>query len=136
RSLHLEDCFFGDVVLCEDTQAIAIRLPGCHLPGISGPGLSTRGHLRLADGFTATGEVNLLGGRIGGNLDCDGATLRNPGGMALNADKVTVAASLFLRNGFAATGEVNLLGARVGSNLECIGGTSPNPGGTALSGDR
>ena len=136
RSLHLEDCFFGDVVLCEDTQAIAIRLPGCHLPGISGPGLSTRGHLRLADGFTATGEVNLLGGRIGGNLDCDGATLRNPGGKALNADGVSVAGAVFLRDGFAATGEVNLVSARIGSSLECDGGTFTNPDGNALHADK
>src|SRR5207248_1097457 len=135
RSLHLEDCFFGDVVLCEDTQAIAIRLPGCHLPGISGPGLSTRGHLRLADGFTATGEVNLLGGRIGSSLECDGGTFTNPGGNALHADKVAVGGSLFCRNGFAATGEVNLVGGRVGSNLECDRGTFTSPDGRALNAD-
>jgi hypothetical protein len=133
RSLHLEDCFFAERVRCEDAQAIAIHLPGCHLPGLHGPGLSTRGHLRLTDGFTATGEVHLLGGRIGGNLDCDGATLSNPDGRALNADKVTVAGAVFFRDGFAATGEVDLLGARLGSNLECDGGTFGNPDGKAFN---
>jgi hypothetical protein len=135
RSLDLADCHFESSFLCEDAQAIAIRLVGCHLPGFSGPGLSTRGHLRLADGFTATGKVNLLGAHIGGNLDCDGATFGNPGGTALNGDKVTVAGSMFCRDGFAATGEVNLIGARIGSNLECDSGTFSNPDGIALNGD-
>jgi hypothetical protein len=135
RSLHLEDCYFAERVLCEDAQAIAIRLPGCHLPGLHGPGLCTRGHLRLTDGFTATGEVHLLGGRIGGNLNCGNATFNNPGGRALNADKITVEGAVFLRYGFAATGEVKLLGARIGSSLECDRGTFSNPGGYALNAD-
>ena len=62
------------------------------------------------------------GARIGGDLDCNGATLRNDSGPALIADSLQVGQDMFLTGGFTATGggdgvAVDLTGARVGGTL-------------------
>ena len=99
----------------------------------------------LRGGFTATGSgdagaVNLLGARIGGQLDCAGASLRNDSGPALNADGLQVDQGMYLRGGFTATGTgdagaVNLLGARIGGQLDCTGASLRNDSGPALNAD-
>ena len=69
------------------------------------------------------GAVRLIGARIGGQLDCSGAELRNDSGPALIADGLQVDQDLFLTDGFTATGggdadaAVDLTGARVGGTL-------------------
>jgi len=60
------------------------------------------------DGFTAHGEVRLAGGRIGGQLNLSGASLTNPGGPALSANRLTVGHSMLCGAGFLARGEVRL----------------------------
>jgi hypothetical protein len=97
--------------------------------------LTTRGNLELDDGFTARGEVRLLGAHIGGQLILSGATLTNPDGRALNADGLTVDQDILCREGFTATGEVRLVGAHIGGNLEFNGATLTNPDSLALSAD-
>jgi hypothetical protein len=136
RPLHLEDCFLEDPVRLNDAQASTIWLTGCHLPGIVGGALHTRGDLRLNDGFTATGEVDLPGAHIGGTLDCSGGTFTNPSGTALYADSLTVDGNMFCRAGFTATGAVDLGGARIGGQLDCSGGTFTNETRTALDANR
>jgi hypothetical protein len=44
------------------------------------------------EGFTAQGEVNLLGAHVGGTLAFNGAALTNPEGAALSADGLRVGA--------------------------------------------
>ena len=44
-----------------------------------------------------TGGVMLAGAHIAGGLDCSEAVFSNPGGLALNADRLTVDAGMFLR---------------------------------------
>jgi hypothetical protein len=61
--LLLQGCWFAEPVILAEAQAPAVRLPGCHLPGLSAQQLTTRGNLELNDGFTATGEVRLVGAR-------------------------------------------------------------------------
>jgi hypothetical protein len=88
----------------------------------------------LTNGFSASGEVNLVGAHITtGNLECSGGSFQNPGGIALYADKAEIKGSILLKTKFSATGEVNLLGAHIGSNLECDGGSFKNPGAKALN---
>ncbi len=84
----------------------------------------------LNEGFTAEGEVRLVGAQIGGSLDCSGGTFENPpqkdlpaSGDALNADRVDVKGGVFLRDGFTAEGEVRLGSAQIGGDLDCRGGT-------------
>ena len=64
------------------------------------------------------------GAHIGGQLDCDGAKLRNDSGPALAADGLQVGQDMYLRGGFTATGggadvAVDLTGTRVGGTL-CV----------------
>jgi hypothetical protein len=92
------------------TSAGAVSLTGARIGGSldcdgvvlrsdSGPALLANG-LEVGQGmslkgFTATGAgdsgaVNLAGARIGGSLDCDGASLRNDSGPALFAQSLEV----------------------------------------------
>jgi predicted acyltransferase (DUF342 family) len=75
----------------------------------------------LRNGFTATGVISLIGAGIGGNLECDGATLNGAStrGYALVADNLTIGRNALLRNGFTAAGAIWLLGADITGNLEC-----------------
>ena len=97
----------------------------------------------LTGGFTATGSsrdgaVNLAGARIGGNLDCAGAVVRNRSGPALSASGLQVDQAMYLTGGFTATGSrgsgaVVLAGARIGGQLSCAGAVLRNGSGPALS---
>ena len=135
---------------CEGVEATgAVRLLGAKLGGdlacvgatfraekdaagnpgdaLSADGLEARGDVCLDD-FEATGAVRLLGAKLDGSLECDGATFRaekdaeGKAGNALSADRLEARANVFLR-GVTATGEVRLLGAKLGGNLECDGAT-------------
>jgi hypothetical protein len=46
---------------------------------------------------------------------------KNPGGMALTADEVTVKGTVLLRNGFSAEGLVHLYGSKIEGGLELEG---------------
>jgi hypothetical protein len=131
----LWSCWFAEPVILDEAQVPALRLPGCHLPGLSADQLTTRGNLELSKGFTATDEVSLRGAHIGRNLGLDGATLSNPGGDALGADGLTVDREMFCRQGFMATGEVRLRAVHIGGNLDLDGADLSNPHEDALSAD-
>jgi hypothetical protein len=97
--------------------------------------MSVQGSVFLRDGFSAEGEVRLLGAHVNGNLECNGGRFKNPAGLALNADRMTVKGSVLLHNGFVAEGGVNLPGAQIGNNLACDAGIFKCPGATALNAD-
>jgi hypothetical protein len=77
------------------------------------------GSLFCRNGFSAKGDVRLLGGRVGGVAAFEGAHLEG----ALHADAITIKGTLFCRNGFSAKGDIRLPGARVGGNAEFDGAT-------------
>jgi hypothetical protein len=91
-----------------------------------------RGVVLLRNGFHAEGEVRLYGVEIGGNLECDNGTFKNPGKRALNAERAKIGGAVYLRNGFNAVGEVRLHRAELGG-LECDGGSFDNSGQLALN---
>ena len=91
-----------------------IPLDGSHIRALAADRLKTASSLFLRGGFTAKGEVRLLGADIGGNLECGGGTFENPGGNALIAHRLKTAGGVFLRGRFTARGEVRLLGAEIG----------------------
>ncbi|MFN3260493.1 MAG: hypothetical protein ACE37J_08025 [Pikeienuella sp.] len=126
-------CRFEDAPVFRSARLAGLFLNGSRLPGLRADRLSTTGGVFLRATQVA-GEARLLGGRIGGNLDCNGTTLRNEGGEALNADGLTTTGDVFLR-GARVVGEVRLLGAQIGGNLDCEGATLRNEGGEALSAD-
>jgi hypothetical protein len=134
--LLLQGCSFERPIVLNGAQAVVIRLAGCHVPGVAAEQLATRGDLALSSGFAARGEVRLGGARIGGRLDLDGASLSNPGGRALSADRLTVELGMSCRGGFTADGEVSLAGARIGGVLALNGARLANAGGIALDAQR
>jgi hypothetical protein len=114
---------------------------------LTADGINVTGGVCLRNGFSAEGQVRLLGATIGGNLDATDGTFKKPSGnalnpdgtkneTALNADGIKVTGDIFLRKAFSAEGEVRLLGATIGGNLEATGGTFKNQNGNALIADR
>jgi len=82
-----------------------------------------RGSVSIDDGFTAQGEVNLVGATIGSCLICTGGTFAGAVDQpALSANSADIKGAVFMDNGFTAQGEVNLENATIGSNLDCTGG--------------
>ncbi|MEW2354669.1 hypothetical protein [Spirillospora sp. NPDC029432] len=132
RPLHLDGCRFDGPVILDDATALTVRLRGCRMPGLLARGLRTTGDLEINDGSAVEGTVDLLGAGIGGKLSFRRARLADPGGRALNADRLVVEQGLFCGGGFAAEGEVRLLGARVGGRFELQDARLSNPGATAL----
>jgi hypothetical protein len=125
----------GTINLSEATAA-SVRLSGSHLGGLLARQLTTRGDLRLDDGFTvASGSVDLAGAQIGGDLRCTGGQFSNPGGDAIDAEKLSVVGQMSCEAPFSAAGQVILLLAHIGGQLSFTGGRLANPGGEALCGD-
>ena len=135
-ALFFAYCHFADSVVMQHAECAALNLSGSRLvKGLTADGLTTKGDVNLRDGFSAEGEVRLLGANTGGDLDCVGGKFHNPNGYALSADGLTVKGSVNLRAGFSAKGEVSLLGASIGGSLSSAGGKFHNPNGCALSAD-
>ncbi|MER7333546.1 MULTISPECIES: hypothetical protein [unclassified Micromonospora] len=120
------------------------RLENTTGPALDADGLQVDQSVFLRDGFTATsasqrGTVRLLGARLGGQLNCGGAQLRNTTGPALNADHLQVDHDVLLHDGFTATsaseqGTIRLLAAHLGT-LDCGGARLKNTNGPALEAD-
>jgi adhesin HecA-like repeat protein len=134
--LLLRGCRIDEPINLDEATAPAIRLPGCHLPGLSADQIRLVGNLEFNDGFTASGGVRLLGAHVGGQLLLDGARLGNPGGYALQADGITVDQDMFCGEGFIAEGGVRLLGAHIGGQLSLSGARLTNPREYAMNANR
>jgi hypothetical protein len=135
QPLSLVECYLDDPFRAEYARWKALALTGSRLGSLDLSRARLEGGLFLDQGFSATGEVRLLGAEVGGQLSCRGATLSNAGGDALNADRATINGGVLLDLGFSATGEVRLLGAEVGGQLSCRGATLSNDDRYALSAD-
>jgi hypothetical protein len=81
-------------------------------------------------GFVARGQVRIVDAHIAAFLTFEGATLGNPDGTALAANRLTVDQDLVLED-CKAVGEVCLLDGRVNS-LRCSGTTLANADGPSL----
>lgn len=110
-----------------------LELDGSWTGSLAADSADVRGDISLANGFSAVGGVSMLGAQIGGDLNCAGGTLRNPGGDALVADDSEIKGSVLLTEGFSAVGEVRMLGAQIRGDLNCSRGTVRNLGGYALA---
>jgi hypothetical protein len=138
--LLLQDCHIGEPVNLNDATAKTIRMPGCCLTSLTAEQLHTTGDLTLNAKFSATGEITLIGAKIGGHLNMNGAVLTNPnpnpdpGGRALDAAQLKVGLNMFCE-GLKATGEVILIGAHICGQLVMNNAILTNPGYTALAAD-
>ncbi|WP_173037243.1 hypothetical protein [Phytohabitans flavus] len=74
-----------------------------------------------------------MSARIVRTLRLDGASLRNPGAVALCADFVTIEGMLDGRHGLTVEGETTLLDATVTGPVHLEGAHLSNPGGAALT---
>src|SRR6266511_2043603 len=114
------------------------NLPALWIEDSSFPGLQAQGirvdDLRLGSS-EITGEVRLVNTRIGGQVDCSGATLTSENGVTLMAEGAEIDGDMVLREGFSAIGEVRLIGARIAGQLDCSGAKLTNKGGVALFAD-
>ncbi len=125
-ALGLHDCWFEVALVIAHAGIAVLSLQGSRVPGLQGDRADITGGVFLSGGFTAEGEVRLLGAKIGGQLNCIGGAFRNAGGIALDGDGAEITGDVFLSGGFTAEGEVRLLGAKIGGDLACIGGTFVN----------
>ena len=130
REVRLMGANIGLNLDCTGGNFHSSNLDECAL---SADSLITKGSVNLRDGFSAEGEVRLLGASIGRKLDCSGGKFHNPGKYALSADDLTTKGDVNLRDGFSAEGEVRFSSASIGKNLDCAGGKFHNPNKCALS---
>jgi hypothetical protein len=120
--------------------AASLGLQGSSLtnPGgfaLNAGGLTIDGGVFCTDGFTAAGEVMLIGAQLRDNLTLAGAILSNPGGIALSLDQAT--AGSLMAAGMISSGAVKLTNVRLESDLDLrdarLDGTA---GQVALSAER
>jgi|CXWL01.1.fsa_nt_gi hypothetical protein len=99
-------------------------------------GAEIGGNVLFDDGFESFGGVWLVGARIAGRVQCDGAVMLNRtddgAGEAFVAADAHIGGALRLRGKFKAEGQVNVFGARIGGDLDLTGGSFRNDGGAAL----
>jgi hypothetical protein len=132
--LTLRHCRLSDDFDLKFIEIPSLDLGGSRIRALRADQATIKGSLFLKEGFSASGEVQLRGALIGGNLSCDGSSFENPfkegdtgSGTALNAEAAKVGGAVLLRNKFRASGVVRLFAAQIGGNLECDGGTFENP---------
>lgn len=77
----------------------------------------------------------MVGARIAGQLDCDGAKVHVPKGVAILADRLEVGGHFLLKKGFECSGEIRILNAHIRGNLEFSEGKVMVCEGDALHAD-
>jgi hypothetical protein len=92
--------------------------PGSSDPALDAGGVSVEGSVFFRAGFRAIGSVQLLGARIGLNLDCSGAELE-----ILRADSIAVEGTVFLSYGFRAHGAIHFTSCRIRGDFNCTRAT-------------
>ncbi|WP_433076628.1 hypothetical protein ACQP1P_32390 [Dactylosporangium sp. CA-052675] len=137
--IRLLGAFVGGQLDCPGAQVSNTSGPAIHAEGIR-----VEGDVYLNQGFAATGAthygaVRLLGADIGGHLMCDGATLTNASGPALDGNLMRIGRDVYLSGGFAATGSdefgaIVLRGARIGGRVFFGTGRIHNTAGAAFDG--
>jgi len=132
--LLLGFCRFDQPLILRNARIRTLNLSGSHCQGMRADGLAARGDVFLRDGFTAEGEVRLLGADIGGDLSCRAAEFKNSSGFALNAQNMKVVGALFLdRIKLGREGGFNLNHAKVAQLLDDVN-SWPGPGQLILDG--
>lgn len=110
-------------------------------PALIGVSLQAAADVILQPGFVATGAgasgaVCLVDARVGGELRCSGAVLRNESGPALHAERLQAEQSVLLRDGFEAASvggtAVVLYQSRISGSLDCTGATLSSTDGPAV----
>lgn len=122
RDIGLNDCRFEATPILRAAIINRLFLDGSQLPGLQAERLEARGGIYLR-GAEVEGAINLDQARLGGNLECDGTTIRNRGGYALLGRSLE-ARNVLLR-GATLRGGANLSGAVLAADLDAAGATIP-----------
>ncbi|MEX0969030.1 MAG: hypothetical protein WD046_01145 [Paracoccaceae bacterium] len=132
--LWLTRCRFADQLLLRVCNGKNFGFDGSHFAqGIRADGLVAQGNVFLRN-VTAKGALRLLGAKLGGDLDCEGASfeaVQDEGGAwghAFSADGLVAQGSVFLQR-VTAKGALRLVGAKLGGDLDCEGASFEVRGG-------
>jgi hypothetical protein len=109
-----------------------LSLSGTRADSILGNGARVQSSVFLDERFIAGGAVDFSGANIGGDLNCEGASMRLAGGIALDLSDAVIGGGLLLRSGFSSAGEVDIYGIHIGGDLDCGRCSITNPTGCAL----
>jgi hypothetical protein len=138
----------GTVTMAGARVSGSVRLDGATITADPGRGPRERvaffgdgmtvGHDFNAQRLTAEGEVRLVDVTIDSTLELRGATLANPGAVALRLDRAEIASSLYCDQGFTSSGEVCAIGAHVKGSVYLnhaeLGTPPAGPGTAAVAG--
>ena len=80
RDIGLSNCHFEAAPVLRAAIINRLFLDGSSLPGLQAERLEARGGVYLR-GAQVLGEVRIPKSRLGGNLECDGATIKSQGVM-------------------------------------------------------
>lgn len=120
--LGLENCTLVEDVVLYDCALRALYLNSYQLPELYSQSLSCEGVLYLRKELQATGKFDLLGVKIGGQLDCSQGRFF-AGGVAVKCNVITVGADVFFGEDFKVRGAIDLIGAEISRNLDLSGAT-------------
>ena len=129
----MTDCVFDEGLILAAARTRTVDLAGSEVTTVDASGALIDGNLILA-GCSAIALI-VSGAHVSGLLDLSGAALRNPGDVALLADRLTVEGTMACKNGFRAEGAVRLDSSHVSGLLDLGGAHLVNPGGVALFAD-
>ncbi|MER6943891.1 hypothetical protein ABT294_07705 [Nonomuraea sp. NPDC000554] len=131
--LVLSGCHLDEPVDLAGSTTRTVRLTDCHLPGFSGGGMRTAGHLSLS-GSIVEGTIRVARAQFESGLWLGGTKVTGDDDWALYANTMVVDSGTYLRNADL-TGGVNLVGSRLNGGLYMRGTTLRNPGKNALFAD-
>ncbi|WP_025804445.1 hypothetical protein [Pseudomonas chlororaphis] len=116
----------GTMILQRSKIAGSLLFRGSQLDGTGEYALRAEGmvagNIYFDDGFTALGEVRLVGTNVEGQLSCNNCRFIATKDAALSADAIRVHGSAFFSSGFHSKGTVKLSGARIEGQLSLKGG--------------
>jgi cytoskeletal protein CcmA (bactofilin family) len=133
RSLTLAQSAIPKGIILRDATVRSVGFSASHTGPVSSNRLKAKGVVAL-NGIHAKGEVCLQGASINGDLISDDASFKNCGGIAFNADGLSVGGSVFL-NRIRTQGQISLECSSIGRKLSCNEAVFENPKGIAFNAD-
>ena len=121
HQLYFHACEFHGRINLMNARTRSLYLIFCQTSkGIDADGIRVEGSVRAVN-LKACDAIRLVGARIDGNLELDGATL---GGAdtPLILDGARIHGSVFMRDGFQCSGEIRMLNAEIDGDFGIIGG--------------
>lgn len=128
--LRFINCHFHEPILLSGAELQSLDLSGSFIESLEAPRLHVQFSLLLCESeaveqsehkpFSASGQIDLSGAVINGNLNCDGGQFRGENEDAFIAEHITVGNSFLLRKA-SIDGRLDIMNATIGGNFECDG---------------